>query len=428
MNILPREGSFGQTLGAGLGNVLGSGLQALAEHKMQQIAQGKLQNALSGLGIQNPQQVSQMPLEALKPLIEARSKNLYPQFKQPAPGVLGAIGGINAPEQFSGGPDGWVNIGATPEEAQWLSHQTPAIQAKAFSLYTNAPQAVGQLQPAINPAAKNIPLKQPASVQTNQATPQSVSPAEQVPIVTPKPSPGLKGAIGGAQAAKTAEEERKFGRGLEKLNKTAEIESQKVIDKDYNTYFDAIKDRKNAEWEMDTTVRRMLHLDETEPVTDSKVLNLMHRVGLDTIGGWTTPATEEAMALKNVFMKGLKGVLGSQFTAQEMTTYLSGVPGLMNTPEGRKRLARNISLQARLAQTDVNNAKKFRQENKKAIPRDWREQLDTMHDIAQKKYALEFALPPEQYKGNTYDDDDKGEAWQSNGKEWIQVPYVTSSR
>jgi hypothetical protein len=78
MNILPQEGSFGQTLGAGLGNVLGSGLQALAEHKMQQIAQGKLQNALSGLGIQNPQQVSQMPLEALKPLIEARSKNLYP--------------------------------------------------------------------------------------------------------------------------------------------------------------------------------------------------------------------------------------------------------------------------------------------------------------------------------------------------------------
>jgi len=145
-------------------------------------------------------------------------------------------------------------------------------------------------------------------------------------------------------------------------------------------------------------------------------------------------STEAQEASKIVInqLRGLKNTLGSQITGFEVKTYLKGLPGLLNTPEGRKRVAKQISTinqinllgdQAILDEVEKAGGPHripFSEAQSRAMKK-IEPQLEALKNQYRNPDSKIFnALPvPSFYSGKRIKDEETGRVFKSNGKEWI---------
>ena len=85
--ILPRQGSFGQTLGGGIGQLLGQTLSGIAEKKQAEAQQSALAQSLEQLGFPQAQALAQLPPETLQDVLKGL-------------GQRGMVGGMQQQQQM----------------------------------------------------------------------------------------------------------------------------------------------------------------------------------------------------------------------------------------------------------------------------------------------------------------------------------------
>ncbi len=165
---------------------------------------------------------------------------------------------------------------------------------------------------------------------------------------------GVKGFGQQAQAEqKRRIEEKKAAQG------SYEPESEKLEAKRVASLADEVENDYKAAANEDLRLDRMVVLDKEKNVSAPTLIKVLDAFGLP-IGILSNPATEEFRKLEADFVRDVSKVFpGGKVTNYELQSYLRTIPGLMNSPEGRKEIIRNRKL--------MNEAKKVRYDEYKKI-------------------------------------------------------------
>lgn len=112
-------------------------------------------------------------------------------------------------------------------------------------------------------------------------------------------------------------------------------ENQKYIDKVYDQYEENLR--------KDAILDRMTNLEESDQLSDSGIINALESLGLQA--EWLkNPQNEEFTKLGLDLLGGgsLQADYGSRVLASEFKIALQRIPGLSQTPEGRRQITENI--------------------------------------------------------------------------------------
>lgn len=138
-----------------------------------------------------------------------------------------------------------------------------------------------------------------------------------------------------------------------------ETESEKLEAKRVSELAQEIESEYSAAKNEDSRLERMGALDEKGNISTPLMIKTLDSIGLP-IGILGNPDTEEFRKLEADFIRDVSKVFpGGRITNYDLQAYLKGIPGLMNTPEGRKAIIRNRKI--------FNEAKKIRYEAYKDI-------------------------------------------------------------
>jgi len=402
---LPQQQTFGSALGAGMGSGLAGGISSLIDMKLKRL--------------QDEQKVKSLE-ESLKPLVSPEKAALYAQLGKDDPKVLGALlqqdfdaPGRQAYQQARFGQEGLPGI-AEPEQTQ-------------------AP-----MQPAQPQLEQPVPPEQLAQQAVAPAEPAGVAPAPQKPRVIPKkpaqkftmadklrreiaqmktalPNVGAKyfdrlaNEISNKEAMLTKlvvneqrekNAERRFERqqdlaqqkhDLQKEKHMANLSAQdrkekrleqEKIDKKNEPALDKIRSKAEAAL-MDKA--RFAEMEEINNEGDlgSNAFNIFVDAlehGLFGLGvNLTSLQTADAQAMKKLskdFIKNVKETLGtSRITQAEVQLYLSTIPNLMQSPEGRARVIKTNQLMNEIPIIKNRIANDMIEKNNGEIPKNFKGKL-----------------------------------------------------
>lgn len=149
----------------------------------------------------------------------------------------------------------------------------------------------------------------------------------------------------------------------EKLNKSLyETEADKLEAKRVAELADEIEKEYHSAKEEDLRLNRQIQLDKDGKLSTPAMVKLLDVFGLP-IGILSNPATEEFRKIESDFVRNVSKVFpGGKITNYEISSYMKTIPGLMNSPEGRKAIIRNRQL--------LNQAKQVRYDAYKKIIKD----------------------------------------------------------
>ena len=148
-----------------------------------------------------------------------------------------------------------------------------------------------------------------------------------------------------------------------KLRKSAqtpfEPESEKLEAKRVSDLATEIENEYKGSQNEELRFSRMEVLDKEGNVSAPALIKFLDTFGFP-IGILSNPATEEYRKLEADFVRDVSKVFpGGKITNYEIQSYMKTIPGLMNSPEGRKEIIRNRKL--------INEAKKVRYEEYRKI-------------------------------------------------------------
>ena len=151
-----------------------------------------------------------------------------------------------------------------------------------------------------------------------------------------------------------------------------------------------------------------------------------------TASALLSPEAQEAVKLVTDEIKGAKDTFGSRVTNFDATQYLKTLPSLLNTPEGRRRVLRDLSLINQLNRQHAEGVLDIIEEHGGA----GKISMSKAEQIYRKRFApkekeirQQFKNPesaqfsdlpsPRGYEGRMIEDEETGQRFRSNGQEWI---------
>lgn len=145
------------------------------------------------------------------------------------------------------------------------------------------------------------------------------------------------------------EEYAKPGQRKEKERKKTATEikeesvNQRHIDKMNQKWNDEIDAKAESVRERRGVIDAMEALDDNKELDDAYTYSALKTFGLD-YPVLLKPGSQEFIKLRTTFLKGLKSTFGGRIAIQEMNNFMAGIPDLMQTKEGRKRLYKDLRL------------------------------------------------------------------------------------
>ena len=362
--ILPRQGSFGNTLGSALGSGLGTALQGLAEGKVQQMQQqkqlGQRSQALQALQQISPDIFGNLNQEQLGQLSQLPGESFDLVLKQL----------LQRPLIQTGGGD---NINSLLENI--VSGQQPQMDTQGLS---QQPQSIEQILSAFSPQEikrQQQPFPEFVSQQVSQPQEKSVTPQE-VPVKLKKDlgsSPGAKAAFEAERLENTLKNPRlspdQKARLREQVEKREDrlLKQQEKVDKETKPYYDSIvKEHKGAE-EGNLRLGRMEELIKAGELTGPKSAAFIESVpviGRFLKSAFFNPDSQEFDKLSKDFLKNAKQFFGSRVTDNEIKLFLQTVPTLLQSDEGKLRVIENLKLFNTVNDLKFNEAQRIINENK----------------------------------------------------------------
>jgi hypothetical protein len=399
ITVLPRALPSGAaSFAGGLGQGLSSGIESLIDMKLkdmrkqQQAKQvsesltpylGKAQaEALGSLSVENPQLASVMLKEAL----EGPGKQLYSEaitgqrvpspmaMEQPGlvpgmPPMAGAEPGIT-PE-----PAGAPAI-AEPQVPQPAPIQPKPVQAKPVPMTkaTMAEKLASDIErmktylPSVN--RKDVPKLQ-AQINNKEAQLSKI-------IINEERERNAKDRFEkklDLQKDKMDLAKEKFAKEEAARGRKEEFQKQEKIDKEYKPLMKLINKKAEAALTDRARYLEMKRINE-EGDLGSNAFNIFTDAlehGLFGLGvNLTSLQTADAQAMKKLskdFVKNVKEIIGTaRITQAEVMLYLSTIPNLMQSPEGRARIIETNLELIKLADSKQKVASDIVAKNKNKIP------------------------------------------------------------
>jgi len=200
----------------------------------------------------------------------------------------------------------------TQQNAQMINPNTPQGQ-QAFQ-QMNQPQQ----QQAQRPMGQQIPPGM-----ENQAAFASMG---QKPITQ-------------AEKIKIGQNERALELKKQTHDEKMELERTKLSSK----YTDKLLDTAEANQQNIDSLDELERLDNEGKLISSDVATVLSHYGLD-IPILMNPESEEYKELTTNFLRNARSMFGARITDNELKMFMHTLPTLMNTPEGRRRIVRNLKL------------------------------------------------------------------------------------
>jgi len=402
---LPQQQSFGSGLGAGMGSGLASGISSLIDMKLQRL--------------QDEQKVKTLE-ESLKPLVSPEKAALYARIGKDDPKVLGALlqqdfeaPGRQAYQQARFGQDVVPGIGAPEPTKAPMEAAQPQLEAPVPPEQL-AQQAVSPAEPtAVAPAPQKPPVipKKPAEKFTmaNQLQSEITRMKEALPKVGPRYFDRLANEISNKEALLTKmvvneQREKNAERRFEKQQDLAQQKhdlqkdkyysdlaaqerkekrlAQEKIDKENKPALEKIRSKAEAAL-MDKARFAEMERINNEGDLGSNAFNIFADAlehGLFGLGiNLTSLQTADAQAMKKLskdFIKNVKETLGtSRITQAEVQLYLSTIPNLMQSPEGRARVIKTNQYMNEIPVIKSRIANDLIEKNNGEIPKNFKGKL-----------------------------------------------------
>lgn len=156
---------------------------------------------------------------------------------------------------------------------------------------------------------------------------------------------------------------------------------------------------------------------------------ILKKVGL---GRFRTADTQELEKLTIGMLRDLKSIFGSRPTNFDTQQYLNAIPNLLQSPEGRERVIRNLKATNEAAKIRADALREILKENRNRVPANVDlliedrvgDQLDRLNaelsGSAEGQQGGSDQLPdPAQYAGKKIKDTQTGQILVSNGREWV---------
>lgn len=120
-------------------------------------------------------------------------------------------------------------------------------------------------------------------------------------------------------------------------------------------------------------LERMNELSESGKLDAPATAKLLGTFGFDWM---LNPESQEYQKHIQEFLTGIKDTLGSQVSLGEVQIFLQGVPKLINSPEGRKLITRNLMIANEAKKVHYDAYKEIMKENNNIPPIDIEEQVN----------------------------------------------------
>ena len=337
VQFAPKQGSFGQTLG----NVVGGGLNTLIEGKIKElnkkqqvqdarkwVAQAQLPEWLGDAFVEDPktfqkflEQWEFLPPEAKEQVklatenigIDEQQQPVQPQqqsmmqAEQRTPMGQQAPAGVQVPAEDMGSKEpvmSGLNKLAQAGEGDQMPVDSGMQQVQSF------PEKGHGIQGAAAPFESDQP--------------SGWTPQEKARGFRQKPK-------GGTAARETATAIREAG------------VNERFAHKETSKYVNGIYDMEKAKNEEDSVLKRIIKVSEKDNARNPVLSGIMKQIGID-YQGLQNNDTLELGKLERWFLRGGVKMFGGRVSNAEMGVLLSQVPSMLQTKEGRIRLANQMLL------------------------------------------------------------------------------------
>lgn len=377
--ILPQQGSFGETLGRGLGTGIGSALQNLASLKLNQLQQQHERNQYARFLEENKYSPEQARLIASFPAdqrLAALQSLQLPQAQPQVPAAVENQGLSSVLEQMETKAKPLSGLELLRLGQQQQLQQTPLGQKlsqeqspfdlnvlaneQAQKMLNLSPEHQNRLQERIQEISKDVNKQNKLKEELNkflQASPeeqqkqlqqlqQQFLPSKKVQqkqLTFEKPL---------TEAQRLSIEEKRIARE-EKKAETTEKESKKEqarINKETQPYYKEISDAARASFQADNRLNRMEEIIKKGKLPwpgPRAFVNAVFRpfLGKDfDLSELGNPDAAEFKKLQNDFLRDAKSIFGSRLTNFDVESFLKIVPNLSTTSEGNLRIIHELRL------------------------------------------------------------------------------------
>lgn len=263
---------------------------------------------------------------------------------------------------------------------------------------------------------------------------------------------GLSGALEGLTQSKLKEIERqRIAQGLKGIGFEEEeakglsnlpLDIQKeVVKEQFSTAKEARKanqkvvhDIVSAEKGARDNLNALRRIEELDRRGNVQGLSgeLLKKVGL---GRFRSADTHELEKLSVGMLSNLKNIFGARPTNLDVKLYMESIPSLLQSPEGRQRIIRNLKAANQAAGLRADTLREILKENNNRVPENLEleienrigPQLDRLNsEISASPTGNEGQgsdeLPnPAQYAGKKIRDTQTGQILQSDGRQWLPI-------
>lgn len=286
--------------------------------------------------------------------------------------------GQKAGESFGGGIGNALNLLAQQKMNQLQQRQHMAKVSGALESL-GIPAQVSQLPENIQQAFIKQHLAAPQQQayaealsnilgggQTNQEQilpEKNVSPTQQALNKMPQQATVIPKGLNQQQATQLAQ------LGLKKASQEEAMQFKKGEVR--RKYVDELVKEKKANEDKLQALKVMEQLNNDPKALDSSVyLRALKAFGIDNIGALLKPGTQQFKAAEVAFLTNLKTIFGARPTNFDVMTYLSKLPNLMQSPEGRRRVIENWKNLLGAAQTRYDITRDVLKQYPSGVPAD----------------------------------------------------------
>lgn len=276
-------------------------------------------------------------------------------------------------QQISSGLQSLLNL--APDQANALSGLPDKLLNLAVGELIQRSQQGGQQDSQVGGLGALSGLS--GNIQQNQSTPMiNGSPVSNSGKVAPMNKISGPSGIPSADQLKSAQPSKPST--AEILNRPTRVESakrQQEIDKETKPVYDEIYKEAKAARDNNKRLDRMEELIGRGNLTASGWASLLDTLS-HGIGGYAKidlhgllhPDSQEFRKLSNDFVKSVKEVFGARVTQGEVNTFLTTVPSLMQSDDGKRRVISNLRSFNEAALARKNIADQIIKENKGRRP------------------------------------------------------------
>lgn len=234
---------------------------------------------------------------------------------------------------------GWQSLGLNPEVASFISQQSPELQKDFFNRLENIP--VGSV---------------PVSAKEGNVSPE-----------------GLKLGLSKEGHKQKLENEKEKA---DKFKASADLRNS------------IIQDRKNSRGEL-RDLNRLEELDQTGKLDTAGYVEFLKNSGLD-IPALLNPESQEFQKIQQGFLKNIKQYFTGNISNYEVQQFLTTIPTLSQSPEGRKRVISGLKYVARAKEEYYKTYEEVLKEHGGVPPYDIQEEIERRIDPKIEKLAQKF--------------------------------------